>query len=148
MSQEKLPPIKFESEFKVEKVEGVATAIYADKDAFYKGTELSKDTIKAVFDHSNNYVESATSEAKDLAQDIMENDKAINSVIVSLPYSPSKKGIITVKANREHTYPGMNGLPDVTKSTLKVMVKDPYQKSTGDKIKEMEAEMTKALLGR
>lgn len=42
----------------------------------------------------------------------------------------------------------MNGSPDVVKSTLKITVKEPANKVSKPFIKEMEAEMTKALLNR
>lgn len=139
--------IKFNEEnFEVNKTEGVATVTYSDDKAFMDGTEIANKDVKAVFDYANDYIEAGTNAAATKAETIMTEDTDINSVNVMLPYGVSKRGEIAVKAKREHTYPGMNGRPDVTKSTLTVAVKDPLTKMSKTKLKALEADMTSKLL--
>jgi len=134
------------TKFEVSKVDGVATLSYKDDNAFYEGTDLSKAVIKQVFDHASAYIEDTATTVADVAQNIMTEDSEINNVIATVPYGVSKRGEVGVKVKREHTYKGMNGNDDVTKSTLAVAVKDPLSKLAKPKIKAMEAKLTEALL--
>ena len=132
--------------FEVSKADGVATVTLNDEGAFYQGTDLTKSQIKEVFDHAHDYIEAGTTAAKNIAVKTMEDDKSIDKVFVGMPYGVSKRGGLDVVAKRSHTYPGMNGSADVTKSTLKVAVSDPLTKPAKSFIKSNEAEMTAALL--
>ena len=132
--------------FKVVKTEGVATVTYTDEKVFLDGTDIPNKDVKAVFEYAQEFIEAGTNAASAQAKTIMAKDKTINSVNVVLPYGISKRGEIGVKAKREHTYPGMNGRPDVTKSTINVMIKDPLTKISKTKVKALETEMTDKLL--
>lgn len=136
-----------EKKFNVTKVEGVATVAYEDKDVYYQNDdELTKATIDKVNKHNNNYIASVATAAKEQSISIMKEDSSIEKVIVELPYGTSTKGSVEVAAKRSHTYKGMNGGPDVTKSTMKVVVTDPLSKLGKTAIKAHEAEMTEALI--
>jgi len=134
------------SKFEVAKTDGVATITLNDDNAFYEGTDISKKTFKEVFDHAHAYIEAGTTAAKDIAVKTMEKDKSIDKVFVGMPYGISKRGGLDVVAKRSHTYPGVNGAPSVTKSTLKVQVNDPLTKAGKSFVKSNEAEMTATLL--
>jgi len=135
-----------ESKFEVEKANGIATVKYTDENAFYEGTELSKKTIKEVFDHASEYIEEATVAASKQATDIMSSDKSVDKVVVEYPYGVSKRGSVTVAANRAQTFRNPTDGSEVTKSTLKVAVTDPLTKVSKTKVRELTAAMTESLL--
>lgn len=135
-----------QDQFEVAKADGIATITYGDDKAFFANTDMKKNDIKAVFDYAHEYIEAGTTAAKEVAVKTMEDDKSIDKVFVNLPYGVSKRGGLDIVAKREHTYPGMNGSPSVTKSTLKVAVTDPLTKPAKSFIKSNEADMTARLL--
>ena len=135
-----------ESKFAVETANGVATVKYDDENAFYEGTELSKKTIKEVFDHASNYIQEATVAASEQATKIMTDDKSVEKVVVEYPYGVSKRGNVTVAANRAQTFRNPTDGSEVTKSTLKVAVADPLTKVSKTKVRELTAKMTESLL--
>ena len=133
-------------ELKVETVDGVATITCDNEDQYYEGTDLTKAVIKEVYEHSSKYIEDATTVVSQKAQELMEKDKGINTVIATLPYGVSKRGSLGINVKRTHTYPGINGNSDVTKSVISVAVKDPLSKLAKSKVKALEANLTAALL--
>jgi len=133
-------------DFEVEKSGSVATVTCTDDNAFFAG-DVSKKDIETVFKHSHDYVESCTTAASDMASDIMSKDKKIDEVVFTMPYGISKRGKLNVKAKRSVTFPGMSGRPDVTRSDLRVVVKDPHSSMSKTKLKELQAKMTEELLG-
>jgi len=134
-------------EFNKEVNEGIATLVAKDQNMFMADTEISKQTFKDVAEHNAKYIETVMTAASNEATTIMAKDKSIDKVLVQAPYTVSKRGSLDVELKRSHTYPGMNGAPAVTKSTMKVKVTDPYSKPVKSALKGLESEMTKALLG-
>ena len=135
------------SKFEVSKSEGVATVTYTGEKVFMEGTDIPATEVKAVFKYAEEFIEAGTVAATAQATAIMDKDSKIDVVNVELPYGISKRGAVNLKAKRSHTYPGIGDRPDVTKSTLSVAVKDPATKMSKTKVKALEAEMTKKLLG-
>jgi len=134
-------------EFNTEVNEGVATLVAKDENLYLADTDISKQTFKDVADHNAKYIETVMTAAKESATALMEKDKSVDKVFVQTPYTVSKRGALDVEIKRSHTYPGMNGAPAVTKSTMKVKVTDPFAKPVKSTLKGLESEMTKALLG-
>jgi len=133
-------------DFKVEKSGNVATVTCTNEDAFYEGTDISKKDIKAVFDHSHQYIEECANAAAEQATAIMAKDKKVNEVTFSMPYGVSKRGEVSIKTRRSVTYPGINGSADVTRSDLRVVVKDPLTKMSKTKLRTLQKSMTEQLL--
>jgi len=133
--------------FKVEKSGSVATVTCEDDNAFFD-TDLTKKQIKDVFDHAHGYIEKAANVAADMATDIMKKDKKVNEVSFALPYGVSKRGGLNIQARRSTTFRGVGDRPDVTRSDLRVAVKDPMSKVSKTKLKAMQARMTEELLGK
>lgn len=138
-----LDPTKFE----IEKAGGVATVNYTDDDAYYSSTDIEKSVLKNVNAHNSNYVEACAKAGSDIATKIMAKDKSIDVVHVKLPYGISKRGHVDVNSKRSVTYPGMNGRDPVTRSDVRVVVKDPMSTMGKSKLKELQAKMTETLLG-
>jgi len=136
-----------ESKFESNVANGVATVTYSDAEAFKNGTDIPFTELKKTFDYAGEYIEDATNKSATFATELMEKDKSVNKVVVELPYGVSKRGSMAVTANREKTFPGMNGHDATTKSTINVVVKDAATKMSRTKIKALESTMTEKLLG-
>jgi len=132
---------------KVEKTNGVATVTVEDENIFYNGTDIPKKTFKEVFDHTSGYIQNMTEAASEESTKIMKEDKDITEVVFVAPYGVSKRGNFTAKAKREVTFRGMNGGADVTRSDLRVAVKDPLTTMSKSKLKDLQKQMTDSLLG-
>lgn len=141
-----------EKKFTATSNNGVATVSYEDEAAFKNGTDIPYAEMKRTFDYAGQYIEEATTTSAKYAENLMKKDKSVDKVIVELPYGMSKRGSVAVTANREKTFPGMKlkdgqKRPDVTKSTIGVIVRDAAIELSRPKIKDMEQQMTKTLLG-
>ncbi len=135
------------SKFESTTVDGVLTLKYSDEEAFKNGTEIPFKTLKEVSEYQHEYIEKATELAANEAKDAMEKDDKINKVIVNYPYSTSKRGAIDVAVDRSKTFKSMTGGEDIVKSTVRVAVQDPITKVSKSRVKELESDLTKALLG-
>ena len=134
------------TKFESATVDGVVTLSYKDDKAFGTGTELTHKQLKEAADYAHTYIEKATEVAAEVAKETMEKDDKINKVIVDYPYSVSKRGELTVAIDRSKTYTIPNSDETVTKSAIKVAVKDPITKISKPRIKDLEAELTAALV--
>jgi len=132
-------------DFKIEKVGNTATCVCTNEEAFYEG-DLTKKQIKEVFDHSQSYLNKCAEVTAEVATSIMGKDKAIDNVLFNLPYGVSKRGCVDVKTRRTVTFPGIGTNPDVTRSDLRMVVKDPLTKVGKTKLKDLQANMTAELL--
>lgn len=146
MPKDQQSTIELTAGFTQTEVDGVVTLKYDDAAAFKNGTDIDAATLKAVATYGQQYVKATTTLAANEAQKLMEGNKDVSKVIVQFPYTVSSNGNLDVTVNRSKTYPGMNGAPDVTKSTINVAVKDPYAKIKST-VKDLEKELTAALLG-
>jgi hypothetical protein len=127
-------------------IDGIVTLKYTDEEAFVSTTDVDEATLKKVFNHISDYTEACTTAAANAAKTEMENNPSVNRVIAEFPYTTSKRGGASVTVDRSHTYPGIGDAPDVTKSTIRVAITDPYAKVGKTFIKGLEAELTAALL--
>ena len=135
------------SKFKSTTVDGVTSLSYDDEKSFSAGDDkVSAKELKAASDYTAKYVEEATKLAASEAQTIMEKDDKTNKVIVNYPFSTSKRGNLNVAIDRSKTYPGMQGRPDTVKSTVRVTATDPVMRMSKTKIKDLEKDLTAALL--
>jgi len=132
--------------FKVEKAGNTATLVYEDDAAFYADTELPKTEIQRVFKHASEYVTDCATVAADVATKLMAKDKKIDEVIMTMPYGVSKRGNVTARAKRTVTFPGIGDNPSVTRSDIRISVRDPLTKTPRSKLKELQAKMTEQLL--
>ena len=135
-----------DGKFDVTKTNGVATVTYGDKEAFFEGTEISKKVLKEVFDYENDYIMATNVESAKQATELMEKDKDINEVIVEFPFSPSARGKVNVIAQRSHTFRSPKDGSEVIKSTLRTVVKNPFQKLSKSKVQDLTKAMTETLL--
>jgi len=139
--------------YEIKKENGVATVTYKEEDAYISGTEkVTTEMIKDVSEYNQDYIKSSVDASAELAKEIMTEDKDIQSVLTVAPYGvkrkgSSKAGEVTNLIKREHVYPGINGNPDVRKSTIKTAVLDNNLKIAKSYVKDLEADLTKALLG-
>jgi len=134
------------SKFTITKAGSVATAEYKDENAFFGNDDVSRKDIEKVFKHAQDYVTDCAKVSAELSTEVMKDDSKIDEVHVTMPYGVSKRASVTAKARRSVTYPGMNGGDPVTKSDLRVVVKDPHSKVSKTAMKEMQSQMTKELL--
>jgi len=125
---------------------GVATLTYDDEKAFTENAPMPVSDMKKVFDYAHSYVEKTTNVVAEHAKDLMQNDQSIDKVIATLPYGLSKRSNVTVTANRSRTTPARGDIPEVTKSTLRVAIKDATIPISKTKIRKLEAELTATLL--
>lgn len=132
---------KLESEVK----NGVLVMKYTDKDAYLNGTDIKKATIKEVETYNKEYKEKASEFIAKEALKALEKDKKIDVVKVELPYQSNSYGKLTGTINREKTYPGINGRPDVTKSTFQLKVKEATNPGKSF-ISKLEEELTRKLV--
>lgn len=129
-------------------VDGVVTLSYEDEKSFTAGDEsISQKDLKAASEYTAKYVEEATKLAATEAQAIMEKDSGTNKVLINFPFSTSKRGNLGIAVDRSKTYPGIQDRPDVTKSTIRVTATDPVMRMSKSKIKDLEKDLTAALLG-
>ena len=135
-----------EGKFDVTKTNGVATVTYGDKEAFFEGTEISKKVLKEVFDYENDYIMATNISSAKQATELMEKDKDINEVIVEFPFSPSARGKVNVIAQRSQTFRSPKDGSEVIKSTLRTVVKNPFQKLSKSKVQDLTKAMTETLL--
>ena len=135
-----------QSKFEVTKADGVATATYTDETVFKDNTDIPFAQMKKVMDYASEFVGEAAEAAATKATEIMSDDKSIDKVVFNMPYGVSKRGQVNVIANRSQTFRSPADGSEVTKSTLKVAVKDPLTKVGKTKIKELESKMTETLL--
>jgi len=139
--------IKFnKDEIVVSKENGVATVTVGGENAYFDKSPIDKKVLKEVADYNEDYLKTVVETVKDQAKEIMLEDSNIEKVVGTAGYSVSKRGAINVNINKSHTYPGLNGKPDVTKSVIKVDVKDPTKKVGTTLRKQWEQELTDALL--
>lgn len=142
--------INFDAGFETQVAGKTATMVYKDEDAYKHNTDIPFTQLKASDSYRNEYIEKATEEATKVAKKELEKNKSLDNVTVEFPFSTSKRGNVTVNVERSHTYHIPNpepGKPDsVTKSVVKVAVKDPANKMSKSKVKELEEDLTKALL--
>lgn len=145
MAENKLvfDPTKFESITTGE----ITTINYDDADAYAKNTDIPLSTLKAVAEYNSAYILAATDTAAELARKTMVKDNSINKVIVSLPFTTSKRGGIDVGIDRVKTYrnPTPGGEP-IVKSAISVAVEVPYNRVPKSHIKELEASLTALLV--
>ena len=139
------------AEFKDENYEvsvanGVATISYAEDGIFTQGCDVSKADMKKVFDHASDYIASASEAAAVKATDVMKDDKSVDKVVFAYPYGMSKRGEVSILANRSQTFRNIKDGSDIVKSTLRVAVKDPLTKASKSAVKALEATMTATLL--
>lgn len=134
------------SKFTRTQLDGVTTLKYDDEEVFVSTSGVEPSVLKQVFEHISNYTEACATVAAEAARVEMETDKTVDRVIAEFPYTTSKRGGVSATVDRSHTYPGIGDAPDVTKSTLRLTVTDPYAKVSKTYIKGLEAELTAALL--
>ena len=133
-------------EFEQNEVNGVLSMTCTNEDVFKNGTDIPFKTIKEVDAYRAKYLEEATEFATKEAKSIMESNNKINKVIVTVPFSSSKRGTVDISVDRSKTFQGMNGSDPVTKSKVTVVVTDPINKVSKSRIKELETELTKVLI--
>lgn len=135
------------NKFESTTVDGVVTLKYDDEKAFMSGDDtVTGADLKRVAEYTAKYIEEGTNVASAEAKAIMEKDDKVNKVIVNYPFSTSKRGALDVAVDRSKTFRGMNGSEDVTKSTVRVTAADPVMKMSKTKIKDLEKDLTAALL--
>ena len=134
-------------------VEGVVNATYTDKDAYYSGTDIPKETLKKVADYNSSYITKATELATAESKAKMVKDTTINKVVAEFPFGTKAHGNVVVSVDREKTfsnYPAKddNGNPrePIKKSKVSVVVSDPVYKPSKSLLKEIEADLTEHLL--
>ena len=134
------------SKFEETKVDDVVTLNYKDEDAFKNGTDIKFSVLKEVESYRNKYIEDATVLASEESKRLMAKDKSINKVVVQYPFSTSKRGFVDVSVDRSKTYHIDKEKDPVIKSKVTVAVKDQLAKVSKSKIKDLETELTAALL--
>ena len=135
------------NKFESTTVDGIVTLKYDDEKAFMSGDDtVTGADLKRVAQYTAKYIEEGTNIAYAEAKAIMEKDDKVNKVIVNYPFSTSKRGALDVAVDRSKTFRGRNGSDDVTKSTVRVTAADPVMKMSKTKIKDLEKELTAALL--
>lgn len=138
------------SKFEQTEVDGVVNLSYTDEDAYKHGskefTTLSFTDLKNADNYRNKYIEEATELAAQEGKRIMEKNKKVDKVIVTVPFSTSKRGSIDISVDRSKTFQGMKGGDPVTKSKITTVVHDPISKVSKSKIKELESELTAVLV--
>lgn len=134
------------SKFEKSEVNDIVNLSYGDEDAFKNGTDIPFKVLKEADTYRAQYLEEATELAAKEAKSIMEKNSKINKVVVSFPYSTSKRGSYDVTVDRSKTYGGMNGADPVTKSKITGVVTDPINKVSKSRVREIEAELTKVLI--
>lgn len=125
--------------------DGVLTLKYSDRDAFVNNSEIKKATFQEVERYKKDYCAAATEFSKEEALKALKKDKSIDTVKVDLPWTPNSYGKVLTTVKRKEHFRGMNGSPDVTKSTVRVKIKDPAVPSKSF-ISQLEDELTKQLL--
>ncbi len=134
------------SKFKSETNNGVITLTYEDKDIFKNGTDIPLETIENVEKYRSSYIKSVTEEAAERAKDALLANESATRVFVNFPFSSSKKGMVSVKVDKEKHFRGINGHPDTSKSKIDTIVLDPLEKVSKSTIKALEDELTSILL--
>lgn len=134
------------SKFESNKIGSVLTLKYTDKDAFKNGTDIPFKTLKEVANYQSSYLKEATELAASEAKKQLEKDKSLEKVTFEFPYTVSANGGININVDRSKTFPGINGGDPVTKSKITVVTKDPVNKVSKARIRELEADLTKTLL--
>ena len=129
--------------------EGVVVGNYTDKDAYYNGTDIPKDTLKKVADYNSNYITAATELATKESKEQMLKDSNVNKVVTTFPFGTKSYGNIAVSVDREKTFTntlGKDSKEPIKKSKVSVVVSDPVYKPSKTLIKEIEADLTEHLL--
>lgn len=140
--------MKFDkSKFDKTEVNGIMTYTYKDENAYTSSGDITLKTLKQVDDHRSAYLEDATKIASEIAEHDMDKNKKINKVIFEFPFSTSKRGNVNITVDRSKTFASVNGGDPVTKSKITVAVTDPYNKVSKSRLKDIEARLTKKLLG-
>lgn len=134
------------SKFESTEVNDIVNLTYSDEDAFKNGTDIPMKVMKEVDAYRAKYLEEATELASAEAKAIMQKNSKINKVVVSFPYTTSKRGKYDITVDRSKTYPGVNGSDPVTKSKITGVVTDPINKISKPFVRGLEAELTKVLI--
>lgn len=129
----------------------VARVTLSDKDAYLAAAKLNgftKEQISAVEKFNNAFAVHATETIGEMAENMMAKDKSLDRVVGVTPLTSSANGNLTVTIKRQQTFPGMNGHPAVTKSTVSVIAKIPaFELSKTNVIHPLEEKLTAKLLG-
>ena len=136
--------LKFDAkQFEQTKEGSTVVLTYKDEDVYKKGTDIPFQTLKEVADYNNKYVSEAAEISVAEAKKVLEKDKTIEVVDVKIPYSVSKRGFVNTLVEREKTVriPGKDG-GEKKKSAIKVIVKNPLDKFSKPRLKELEADLT------
>lgn len=136
--------LKFDSKQFEQTKEGSTVVLnYKDKDVYKKSTDIPFKTLKEVADYNDRYVSESAEFSVAEAKKIMEKDKTVEVVSVKIPYSASQRGFVNTLVEREKTVriPGKDG-GEKKKSAIKVVVKNPFDKFSKPRLKELEADLT------
>lgn len=148
MSDKEAQAIVFDKDkFETSVVGEIATVTYNDKTAYIDGLGFTKEELKRIAKHDEQYLKTFTAAASEKANEMMLEDKGINKVILSAPFTVADKGSIDVSVDRSKTF--NNRFSDsgpVVKSVVNVCVNVPYHELSKSYIKSLEAKVTESLL--
>jgi hypothetical protein len=147
MSGEEKKPIEFNGEWVRDVAGSSATIEYGDNDVYFNSTDIPKKTLIEVAKYNKQFLEDGSKAMGEEAKKLMEEEKKVDNVKVKMPYGISSRGESTLIVDREKTYPGTQGRPDVTKSAVKHILKDPNSMVAKSVRKSISADLTDALLG-
>lgn len=133
------------SNFEVSTENGVSTFNFKDKDAYKNGTDIPFKVLKQVGDYNAEYVREATELSFELSKEHGKKNKNVDKMIFNYPYSSSGRGNIAIEVlrNKEVRLPSTGEL--VTRSDMKVIVKDPNSKFPKATLKDLNKQLTEVL---
>lgn len=136
------------SKFEATKVDKVLNLRYGDRDAFIKGSDIPKKTMKEVYDYQHKYIEEATNMAAQVAKEGLKKDKNIEKVVVNFPYATAEKSKVDVTVYREREFKnnfGDNKGEIIRKPSISVAVDDVMTNVSKKKIHDLVDDLIVAL---
>lgn len=88
------------SSFEETVVDNTAVLKLEDKELFYKGTDIPKDTFKEIFGYINKYLEETGKKTSDITSQYFKKNKKIDKVSVAYPFAGYGTNKVTYTVER------------------------------------------------
>ena len=146
MSTQELKEIKFDSSKLESSVkDGVLKLVYTDKDAYMESCPVPEKQFKEIAAYEKEYLAKASEfMAAEAKKHFLEQD--VNDIRIELPFGHNSNGHTEGRFKRSYEWKGINGLPDGKKTSFQLKVQHPVHGVARSIIKDLEKELTKAIL--
>lgn len=126
--------------------DGVLKLVYTDKDAYMESCPIPEKQFKEIAAYDKEYLAKASEFMAAEAKKYFLEQKDVNDIRIELPFGHNSNGHTEGRFKRSYEWKGINGLPDGKKTSFQLKVQHPVHGVSKSTIKDLEKELTKAIL--